>query len=117
MNRLTADFLLLLAAMIWGLAFYFQKAAMADVGPLLFITARATIAALTLAPLAFMEIRRRARDMRQPAIDRPGLLKLGLTGGLFFFIGSVLQQTGLLTATVTNAGFLTGLYVVITPFI
>ncbi|MEO0730462.1 MAG: DMT family transporter, partial [Pseudomonadota bacterium] len=34
-----------------------------------------------------------------------------------FFIGAALQQIGLVTATVTNTGFLTGLYVVIVPLI
>jgi drug/metabolite transporter (DMT)-like permease len=34
-----------------------------------------------------------------------------------FFLGAFLQQWGLVSATVTNAGFLTGLYVVIVPLI
>ncbi len=117
MNRLTADFLLLFAAAIWGLAFYFQKAAMSDIGPFLFIAARASVAAFALAPLALLELRRRASEAGSPAIDRPALIRLGLIGGVFFFLGAAFQQAGLLTATVTNAGFLTGLYVVITPFI
>lgn len=117
MKRLTADSLLVLAAALWGLGFYFQKAAMSDVGPLLFIAARTWIAAFALAPLALLELRRRAAETAGPRIDLPGLLKLGLAGGVCFFLGAVLQQAGLMTATVTNAGFLTSLYVVITPFI
>ena len=117
MNRLTADFLLLFAAAVWGLAFYFQKSAMSDIGPFLFIAARASVAAFALAPLALLELRHRASEAGAPAIDRPGLVKLGLMGGVFFFLGAAFQQAGLQTATVTNAGFLTGLYVVITPFI
>ncbi|WP_088345942.1 MULTISPECIES: DMT family transporter [Rhodomicrobium] len=117
MNRLTADFLLLLAAAIWGLAFYFQKEAMSDIGPFLFITARALVASCTLAPLALLELRRRANGPARPAIEPRGLVRLGMMGGVVFFLGAAFQQTGLLTATITNAGFLTGLYVVITPFI
>jgi drug/metabolite transporter (DMT)-like permease len=117
MTRITADLLLLLAAAIWGLAFYFQKAAMTDIGPFLFIAARGVIAALALAPLALLELRHLKREADRPAMDHSGLVKLGLTGGLFFFLGAALQQTGLLTATITNAGFLTALYVIITPFI
>ncbi len=116
MNRLTADLLLLGAAAIWGLAFYFQKAAMSEIGPFLFITARSTVAALALAPLALLEMKALVRRTQMP-IDRQGLLKLGLAGGAVFFVGAALQQVGLQTATVTNAGFLTGLYVVIAPFI
>jgi drug/metabolite transporter (DMT)-like permease len=112
MKRLTADFLLLFAAAVWGLAFYFQKSAMSDIGPFLFIAARSLVASLTLAPFALMELKQRGSK-----IEGPGLVRLGMMGGLFFFLGAALQQEGLRTATVTNAGFLTGLYVVITPFI
>jgi drug/metabolite transporter (DMT)-like permease len=117
MNRLTADLLLLLSAGIWGLAFYFQKSAMSEVGPFLFISARTCLAALALAPLALLELRYRARQAGCPPLDRPGLVRLGVTGGVFFFLGAALQQIGLQTATITNAGFLTSLYVVATPFI
>lgn len=117
MNRLTADFLLLFAAGVWGLAFYFQKAAMSDIGPFLFIAARALVASCALAPLALIELRHRAAAAPAPGIDRPGLALLGISGGLVFFLGAGFQQVGLKTATVTNAGFLTGLYVVITPFL
>lgn len=115
MKRLTADSLLVLAAALWGLGFYFQKAAMSDIGPFLFIAARTSVAALALAPLALLEARRRARN--GSSIDASGLVKLGLLGGVCFVLGAYLQQAGLVTATVTNAGFLTSLYVVITPFI
>jgi len=117
MTRLTADLLLLFAAGIWGLAFYFQKTAMSDVGPFLFITARTLVAASALAPLALLELRRCARATAGPVVIPPDLVRLGMTGGVFFFLGAAFQQVGLQTATVTNAGFLTSLYVVITPFI
>jgi drug/metabolite transporter (DMT)-like permease len=38
-------------------------------------------------------------------------------GGLAFFVAAWLQQEGIRTATVTNASFLTALYVVLTPFV
>jgi drug/metabolite transporter (DMT)-like permease len=55
MSRLHADIALLFAAAIWGLAFVFQKSAMSHVGPLTFLAARSTVAALALAPLAMRE--------------------------------------------------------------
>ncbi len=116
MRRFVADFLLLFAAAVWGLAFYFQKSAMNEIGPFLFIAARSLLASCALAPIALLELRRRARG-REGAVDRAGLIRLGMLGGMVFFLGAALQQMGLVTATVTNAGFLTGLYVVITPFI
>lgn len=111
MRRLKADLLLLLAAAVWGVAFYFQKAAMEHIGPFLFIAARGLIAAVCLTPLALLEARR---------VTIPwsiGLMQLGLAGGLAFLVAATLQQTGIIDATVTNAGFLTGLYVVATPLI
>ena len=43
MSRLHADIALLLAAIIWGVAFVFQKSAMADIGPLAFIASRGAV--------------------------------------------------------------------------
>jgi drug/metabolite transporter (DMT)-like permease len=117
MKRLVADLLLLTAAAIWGLAFYFQKTAMNEIGPFLFIACRSIIAALTLAPLALMERRRAEAAAGQAAFDLGGLVRLGAVGGVCFFLGAVFQQYGMKTATVTNAGFLTSLYVVVVPFI
>ncbi len=103
--------MLLVIAAIWGLAFVFQKTAMEHIGPFTFLTMRAGIAALILWPIAW-------RELGQQAGDTPGRFWLiTAAGGLSFFIGGILQQIGLITATVTNTGFLTGLYVVITPLI
>ena len=117
MSRFSADLILLFAAGIWGLAFYFQKAAMSEIGPFLFIAARASIATLALAPLALRELKRHTNVTGATPFDLAGLARLGLIAGIFFFLGAAFQQTGLRTATITNAGFLTALYVVITPFI
>src|SRR5918992_1127780 len=104
MRRLHADLLILLAAAIWGFAFYFQKTAMDHIGPFLFISARAGVAALALAPLIVAEARRAVAPY--PA----KLSRIGIAAGFAFFIAAALQQTGLVTATVTNSGFLTALY-------
>ncbi len=117
MTRLRADFLLLFAAAIWGLAFVYQKTAMTSVGPLTFIAARAIVATLALLPLAVIEHSRAGvptRKLHQPS-QTFGVLQAGLLAGLAFFIAAALQQFGLRTATATNGGFLTALYVVFTP--
>lgn len=111
MRRLKADLLLLLAAAVWGLAFYFQKTAMEHIGPFLFIAARGIIAAVCLTPLAILEATRAAVPWSI------GVVQIGSAGGIAFLVASALQQTGIIDATVTNAGFLTGLYVVATPLI
>ena len=111
MRRVHADLLLVFAAVIWGVAFVFQKTAMDHVGPLTFIAARGAVAVLALVPLALYEQRRTeaAADTR--------VWRIALAGGVVFFAGAWLQQEGIKTASVTNTGFLTALYVVITPFV
>lgn len=110
MRRLHADLLLLFAAAIWGFAFLFQKSAMEHIGPVQFVAARATLASLALLPLALYE-------MRAAGSDWAKVSRAALPAGLAFVTAAILQQWGLVTATVTNTGFLTALYVVVTPFI
>jgi drug/metabolite transporter (DMT)-like permease len=111
MSRFQADLLLFLTAFVWGVAFLFQKSATAHIGPLTFLAMRGLVAFVALAPLALREAR------RAPAPARFDFYLTSLLGGLAFLIAGWLQQAGLETATVTNTGFLTALYVVITPLI
>ena len=110
MSRLHADLLLLFTAAIWGVAFLFQKSATAHIGPFALLAMRGLVAFLALAPLA-------AREGRGAAPARSDFYLTSVLGGAAFLIAGVLQQAGLETATVTNTGFLTALYVVITPLI
>ena len=111
MRRYHANVMLLSIAAVWGLAFVFQKTAMDHIGPFLFLASRALLAALVLLPLALRENRKLGRSV--PA----GFWLISAAGGTSFFLGGIFQQIGLVTATVTNTGFLTGLYVVITPLL
>jgi drug/metabolite transporter (DMT)-like permease len=111
MSRLHADLALLLTAVIWGVAFIFQKSAMSHVGPLTFLAARAAVATVALIPLARREAQAAGGG------SNLAFLAIAVWGGLTFFVAGWLQQAGLQTASVTNTGFLTALYVVITPFI
>ena len=87
MSRLHADIALLLAAAIWGVAFIFQKSAMAYIGPLAFIASRGAVAALALAPLAMREGRR--LDAKPASA---GFWKIAMSGGVAFFVAAWLQQ-------------------------
>ena len=111
MTRATADLFLLTAALIWGLAFIGQATAMEHMGPLMFTGVRFLLAALVVLPFAIQEGRRGL-----PAV--PAKRALPLIGiGVAFFCGATMQQFGLLTTSVSNAGFLTALYVVMVPAI
>ncbi len=111
MTRLRADLLLLLVAIIWGLGFVFQKTAMDAIGPLTFIAGRSLVGTLALMPLAVRE----TRALSAPMTAR--FWKLTALGSAALFGGEALQQFGMVTATATNAGFLTALYVVCVPFL
>lgn len=111
MTRVRADALLLLTAALWGFAFIMQKSAMPALGPLAFVAARAVVAALLLAPLAWMETRR--ADGSPPR----GLIRIAVAATLALFAAASLQQSGLVTASVTHGSFLTALYAVLVPFV
>ncbi|MBB98244.1 MAG: EamA family transporter [Rhodobacteraceae bacterium] len=112
MSRPVANLLLLLAALIWGSAFVAQSTAMRDLGPLTFTGLRFLIAAIVVAPFA---IREHANRALAPLTRGQMLRFTGL--GLVFFLAIALQQTGMTVTTVTNAGFLTAIYVVLTPIL
>lgn len=111
MPRYLANLLLLLAGATWGAGFVAQSTAMDNIGPFLFIGMRFLVATILLAPFAWIESRKAAMP-----VSAAHLRGFALTG-LVLFLGMGLQQVGLLFTTVTNSGFLTGLYVVFVPFI
>lgn len=118
MNTRTAraDALLLLTATIWGFAFVAQRVGMAYVGPFTFNAVRFALGSLSLVPLLFV-LDRRANKAQQllPSTGAATRLAGGGLAGLFLFAGASLQQVGLVYTTAGNAGFITGLYVVIVP--
>jgi drug/metabolite transporter (DMT)-like permease len=110
MTRLRADFLLLTAALIWGTAFIAQKVGNEVIGPYMFIAGRFVLSALLLAPFAAKEARGAPRMRRRD-------LALALAIGVTLFAGAAAQQVGLKMTTVTNAGFITSLYIAFVPFV
>ncbi len=111
MPRSIALLCLLLATAIWGFAFIAQKTAMDVMGPLTFIASRYLLGGLVILPLALRENARAAVPLNGRQWALIGFLSIN------FFMGSWLQQAGLIFTTVTNGGFLTGLYVFFVPLI
>lgn len=109
----TANLLLLLAGAIWGFGFLAQKNAMDDIGPMLFVGLRFLMAAVAVLPLCLRELKTAPAGKK---LSKAWLLRFAALG-LIFFAGMALQQTGLQTTSITNAGFLTTLYVVFVPFL
>ncbi len=111
MTRIQANLLLLLAGAIWGMGFVAQATAMDAMGPFLFVGSRFLIAVICVLPFALRESRR-----AKLALTRSQWLAF-VWIGLMLFLTIAFQQVGLLTTSVTNSGFLTGLYVVMTPIL
>lgn len=100
--------------MIWGLAFVAQKSAMTHVGALTFAGERLLLGGLVLVPFMFAELRRKA--VKLSSFSPRLWVQIGLLCAAYL-LGSLLQQFGLTETSVTNAGFLTALYVLFVPLI
>lgn len=112
MSRIQANLLLTVIALIWGSAFVAQSHGMQELGPMMFTGLRFLVGALVVLPLAWREWNHLAS--RQLALNRDdGLKILGL--GTLLTLGAAMQQIGIKYTTVTNAGFLTALYVPLVP--
>lgn len=109
MPRIQANLLLLISGAIWGAGFVAQSTAMDTISPLWFITLRFAIATLVAMPFAVIETRRAVEPLRLATVRNFIFI------GLALFAGAATQQFGLLDTSVTNSGFLTGLYVVFVP--
>jgi drug/metabolite transporter (DMT)-like permease len=92
---------------VWGSTFVLVRDAVAQIPPFAFIAYRFLAAALLLA----------AVRPRLAAGGQPGLLAAGAAAGLALFAGYGFQTVGLQYTTASNAGFITGLSVVLTPLL
>jgi drug/metabolite transporter (DMT)-like permease len=101
-----ALFALIAVTAVWGVTFVQVKDAVAIYPLLPFLALRFAIASLTLSPGAG----------RVRSLGRGGLGAAALAGGLLA-AGYVLQTFGLQRTSVSSAGFVTGMYVVLTPLL
>lgn len=92
-------------AVIWGATFTIVKDAVARMPPFLFIGIRFALATGVLAVVGAF------KGLTQHE------LKLGAVTGLALFAGYAFQTVGLQYTTASNAGFITGMFVVFTPVI
>jgi drug/metabolite transporter (DMT)-like permease len=96
---------LIAVTVVWGVTFVQVKDAV-EVYPLFaFLAVRYAIAAAVLGAVALPRVR---------VLGRAGLLAGGVLG-LLLGLGTGLQTAGLERTTVSSTGFITGLYVVLTP--
>lgn len=127
-----SDLFLLVTAAVWGTAFVAQRVGMEYVGPFLFNGMRFFLGGVSLLPFLVLNRRKRNTASGNAGSNAAGtagegsghqsatvaaLLGAGGLAGLFLFLGSSFQQVGIVYTTAGNAGFITGLYVIIVPLI
>ena len=110
MSNKISYLLLILVAAIWGFSFVAQSAGMEFMGPHSFNAARFILAAVSLLPLWFFMSRN--KPLRDPVLWLGGLL-----AGTVMFAGFSFQQIGLQYTSAGNAGFITGMYIVLVPIV
>lgn len=106
-GRRRAELALVGVAAGWGLTFTLIQDATTALAPLAFVAYRFLLAAAALAVLCARQLRTLSPEGRRAAL----LL------GLVLFVGYYTQTEGLTRTTASNAGFITGLYVVFTPLL
>jgi drug/metabolite transporter (DMT)-like permease len=102
-----SDEALLVVAFVWGLTFVMVKESLSFISPFRFLFYRFSLSFLFL--LAVSNKRLRNMDINSA--------KYGILIGIALFSGYGFQTVGLQYTTPANAGFITGLSVVIVPFL
>lgn len=108
MSKLQANFLLLLAAIIWGLGNIAHKTVLAYLDPIAVVGVTCLIGGLVVLPLARGERGAPVGGGRFASLCRVSIL---------FAISVVMQQLAYVGASVTNASFLISTYMVLTPIV
>ena len=111
--------LLVLTALIWGIAFVAQSEGGDAVGPYTFNCIRSLIGAAVLLPVIYVLDKKHycKKDLKD-TVNRKNLLKGGVACGIILCIASNIQQLGLYYgASAGKAGFLTTCYILLVPIL
>lgn len=118
-KRLRGNILLLITALIWGSAFVAQSEGMNYVGPFTYNAVRTLLGAVVLLPVIAVFGRKKNTGQKDgiSGYDRRATVTGGIVCGIFLFIASSFQQSGIALTTAGKAGFVTALYIIIVPLI
>lgn len=121
-NSMLGEAMLLLSALIWGLAFVAQRVGGSMIGSFTFNSVRMLIGGVTLLPFIFLirpkGVQGAVKSSKSDWIKHNKTLLIGGTlCGTVLFVASNLQQIGLNYSSASKAGFITALYIIIVPII
>lgn len=106
-RELGADFLLLMVAVAWGSTFFVVQAAVNETPVYTFLFWRFSLAGLLMALISIKQFR----------FMNKGAFKAGVLLGLFMFLGYAFQTFALTYTYSSTVGFITGLSVIVVPFV
>ncbi|SEN32812.1 DMT family transporter [Peptostreptococcus russellii] len=108
--------LMVLTAVIWGIAFVFQRTGMEHIGPFAFNFFRCLLSLVfLLAVSGFLKIKNKNSEKKQTNFSRKSLYIGGILAGLALFLGMSTQQVGMVSTSAAKAGFITTMYIVLVP--
>lgn len=111
--------MLLMTAIIWGVAFVAQSVGMEYIGPFTFNFVRNIIGGFVLIPCIWFLNKWKEKEVieenTEQKQDKKTLVIGGICCGTALCLASNLQQIGIQYTTVGKAGFITALYIVIVP--
>ena len=116
-RRLLGNALLLLTALIWGMAFVAQRQGMDSIEPITFCAARMVLSGVAVSLVALAMERNDRRPEAERSARRRASVLGGLSAGIFLAAATVMQQMGLVTTTAGKAGFITAMYMLLVPII
>ncbi len=141
-QKMIGNLLLTLTALIWGMAFVFQRKGMESIEPITFTSARMALAAVTVGIAAFIftkkpvaktvpaetkkipsETERTSSETKKISAEterknrRKNTVLGGICCGTFLACASIFQQMGIVYTTAGKAGFITAMYMIIVPVI
>ena len=105
-NKYKGESALILTTLIWGGTFAIIKIALHSISPMMFLTLRFTTAAILLLPFVYKKLKK---------MDSYAF-KGGLILGFLYFAGFAAQTMGLQYTSATKSGFITGTFIIFTPF-
>lgn len=107
--------MLIVTALIWGLAFSAQRAGAAHLDAVSFNGLRFILGAGVLLPIIFvLDFFKKKRGIKPKGWNKSAVLG-GALCGVILFIANNLQQLGLQTTSAGKASFITAIYIVIVP--
>ncbi|MBO5342028.1 MAG: DMT family transporter [Lachnospiraceae bacterium] len=120
MKKWLGSGMLLLTAMIWGVAFVAQSVGMDYVEPFTFNFARYIIGGVVLLPFLKLGNSDLPKENTEDKTKKKQCLRRSVIGGIgcgvLLFCASMLQQFGIMyTNVVGKAGFITALYIILVP--